>query len=170
MTAEEAAPYHHSPLLVINGWTILMGPHFALRWTNLVRAVIGDATAGGSAPSVSPSRPEVTMLRAVIRVIRDQIARDPNDPAFRLKADLGAWRRVRFLGRFRLFYRFDSRHRTVVLTWLNDEHTLRKDGASTDPYAVFSAMLRRGDVPDTWTELTGQSTPLPPPLPQMERP
>jgi toxin YhaV len=157
--------------LVINGWTFLIAPHFALRWTNLVRAVIG-LTATGTAATVGADRvgPEATMLRALIRVIRDHIARDPNDPAHRLKADLGAWRRVKFLGRFRLFFRFSSSPKPVViLTWLNDENTLRKEGASTDPYAVFSGMLRRGEVPDTWDGLLASTRPLPPPLPEVER-
>jgi len=32
---------------------------------------------------------------------------------------------VRLLGRLRLFYRFSSAHRIVVLTWLHGENTLR---------------------------------------------
>jgi toxin YhaV len=157
--------------LVIDGWTFVMAPHFALRWTNPLRMVIGLVATTGATATVAADRagPEATMLRALIRVIRDHIARDPNDPAYRLTADLGAWRRVKFLGRFRLFFRFSSTKRVVILAWLNDENTLRKEGASTDPYAVFDGMLRRGEVPDTWEGLLASAKPLPPPLPEVER-
>lgn len=108
------------------------------------------------------------MLAAMVRVIRDHIARDPNTPAFRLKNDLSAWRRVKFLGRLRLFYRFSSAHRLVILTWLNDENTLRKEGAATDPYTVFAGMLRRGEIPSDWDDLVAKSTPMKTPLPDSE--
>lgn len=57
----------------------------------------------------------------------------------------------------------------VVLTWLNDEKTLRKEGAPTDPYAVFSGMLSRGEVPSDWTALVAGATGLKAPLPDTDR-
>lgn len=108
---------------------------------------------------------EATMLAALVRIIRDHIARDPNAAAFRLSGSLSAWRRVKFFGRFRLFFRFSSAHKIVVLTWLNDEHTLRKAGAATDPYHVFSSLLSRGEVPADWSSLVTRAKPLPSPLP-----
>lgn len=105
------------------------------------------------------------MLAALVRVLRDHVARDPNAPDYRLRQDLGAWRRVKFLGRLRLFYRFSSTHRLVILTWLNDERTLRKEGASTDPYVVFAGMLARGEVPADWDALAAGATGMTAPLP-----
>jgi toxin YhaV len=41
----------------------------------------------------------------------------------------------------------------VVYAWVNDRDTLRKAGAASDPYAVFSAMLAAGNPPDDWPKL-----------------
>ena len=146
-----------------NGWTFLLWPDFAARWTALLRVVLQQRSASPAGVPLALS--EATMLAALVRLIRDHIARDPNAAAFRLSGSLGAWRRVKFLGRFRLFYRFSSAHKIVVLTWLNDENTLRKTGAVTDPYYVFSSMLSRGEVPADWAALVVGATPLPTPLP-----
>lgn len=150
-----------------NGWTFLLWPDFAARWTALLRVVLQQRSAppAGVPARVPLASSEATMLAALVRLIRDHIARDPNAAAFRLSGSLGAWRRVKFLGRFRLFYRFSSAHKIVVLTWLNDENTLRKAGAVTDPYYVFSSMLSRGEVPADWAALVVGATPLPTPLP-----
>ena len=133
-----------------------------MRWTALIRSVTEQRAA---APDQTPSSPEAKLLAALVRVLRDHIARDPDAKAFRLRKDLGAWRRVKFLGRLRLFYRFSSRHRIVVLAWLNDERTLRKEGSSTDPYVVFSRMLSRGEVPSDWEALVTESHAMREPLP-----
>ena len=45
----------------------------------------------------------------------------------------------------------------MILTWLNDESTLRKAGSSTDPYVVFSGMLTRGEVPEDWEALVASA-------------
>ena len=168
--AGEAAPPSPPPAppLVLNGWTFLAWPAFDARWVALLRAVAAQRHAAGpGAPP--PASPEATLLAALVRVIRDHVARDPNAPAFRLRDDLAAWRRVKFLGRLRLFYRFSSKHRLVVLTWLNDEHTLRKAGAATDPYAVFAAMLARGEVPADWDALAAEARGMRAPLPDAGR-
>lgn len=120
-------------------------------------------------PERAPSSPETTVLAALVHVIRDRIARDPNAPELRLRQELGAWRRVRFLGRLRLFYRFSSAHRLVILAWLNDERTLRKDGATTDPYVVFASMLARGEIPDDWDALVAGAARMTAPLPPTKR-
>ena len=40
-----------------------------------------------------------------------------------------------------------------MYAWVNDRDTLRKAGASSDPYAVFAAMLASGNPPDDWPAL-----------------
>lgn len=132
----------------------------------LVRAVTQQRRANRGAP---PASPAATVLAALVRVMRDRIARDPNAADSRLRRDLGAWRRVKFLGRLRLFYRFNSAHRLVVLTWLNDENTLRKEGAATDPYVVFAGMLARGEVPGDWAALVAGARQMRAPLPDADR-
>jgi toxin YhaV len=132
----------------------------------LIRSVTKQRAA---TPATPPASPEATVLAALVRVIRDHIARDPNAPDHRLRQPLGAWRRVKFLGRLRLFYRFSSAHRLVVVTWLNDENTLRKEGASTDPYVVFAGMLARGEVPEDWDALVAGAKRMTAPLPATGR-
>ncbi|MGI8988268.1 MAG: type II toxin-antitoxin system YhaV family toxin [Bryobacteraceae bacterium] len=77
-----------------------------------------------------------------------EIQRDPHALEFQLDSTLGPayrhWRRARFLGRFRLFFRFSSAHKTIVYAWVNDDTTLRKEGARTDPYAIFTRIASRG--------------------------
>ena len=97
------------------------------------------------------------LLKRILDVILDEIPRDPNAAEFRLGITLGAthkhWRRAKFLGRFRLFYRFSSAHKAIIYAWVNDENTLRKAGSKTDPYVIFSKRLRSGDPPDNWDGL-----------------
>ena len=146
---------------MLNGWTFLAWPAFDERWSRLILAVAKKRAAD---PKRYKTSPEARLLKGLVLVIRGHIARDPNAPAHRLRRDLAAWRRVRFFGRYRLFYRFSSEHRVVVLTWLNDEHTVRKEGAKSDPYAVFAAMLARGEIPADWTALVAGSSGLTGPL------
>jgi len=97
------------------------------------------------------------LLKRILEVILDEIPRDPGSSVFEqgntLGADARGWRRAKFLGRFRLFFRFDSRSRVIVYAWVNDENTLRKSGAASDPYAVFRAMLIAGNPPHDWGRL-----------------
>lgn len=128
----------------------------------LIRAVASQRNAK---PSRTPSSPEAKLLAALVRLLRDHIARDPNAVDYRLRQNLSAWRRVKFLGRLRLFYRLSSKHRIIVLTWLNGETTLRKDGAATDPYIIFSRMLARGEIPGDWNALLAGARRMNAPLP-----
>ena len=41
----------------------------------------------------------------------------------------------------------------IVYAWVNDRNTLRKEGARTDPYRLFAAMLENGNPPDDWPSL-----------------
>jgi len=58
-----------------------------------------------------------------------------------------------FTGRYRLFYRFSTKHRVIVYAWVNDEGSLRKSGSKTDLYVVFRAMLVSGDPHGSFAEL-----------------
>ncbi|MFS8082281.1 MAG: type II toxin-antitoxin system YhaV family toxin [Ginsengibacter sp.] len=163
-TGRAGAP-PQSPALVINGWRFLAWPDFHARWTRLVAKASAQR---GLQPTGVLSSPEATMLAALIHVMRDVIAREPNETRAKLKRDLSAWRRVKLLGRFRLFYRFSSQHKLIILTWLNDQSTLRKEGSSTDPYEVFAGMLSRGEIPKTWEALVAGSLTMTAPLPSLE--
>ena len=45
-----------------------------------------------------------------------------------------------------------------MYAWVNDRDTLRKAGAGTDPYAVFTRMLASGNPPDDWPALLAATT------------
>lgn len=85
------------------------------------------------------------------------IPADPARPEYRQGNTLGEayrnWFRVKFLGRFRLFFRYDSRSRLIVYAWVNDERSLRQRGARNDPYEMFRRMLEAGNPPDDWAAL-----------------
>jgi toxin YhaV len=97
------------------------------------------------------------LLKRILDLIQKEIPADPTAPTFEqgntLGADARGWRRAKFLGRFRLFFRFDSASKVIVYAWVNDENTLRKSGAATDPYAVFRGMLLSQDPPTNWKNL-----------------
>jgi len=103
-------------------------------------------------------KPDARTLAAMHALIFDRIPRDPLAAEFRQGNTLGTahrnWFRAKFGGsRFRLFFRAVSRAKVIVYAWVNDRDTLRKQGASSDPYAVFAKMLARGNPPDDWPAL-----------------
>ena len=83
----------------------------------------------------------------------------PGGSQFRQGGTLGNkhkhWFRGKFgNGRYRLFYRYESASKTIILGWLNDENTLRTRGdKQRDAYEVFKRMLDKDDPPDGWNEL-----------------
>lgn len=97
------------------------------------------------------------MLKMLAALMFREIPSDPNAKRYRFGHSLGtqftSWRRAKFFGRFRLFFRFHSQRRAIIYVWLNDERTLRKAGARTDPYAVFAKMLTSGNPPDGFDDL-----------------
>jgi toxin YhaV len=107
------------------------------------------------------SHPRARLLRRILDLIEVEIPRDPNAPEYAQGNTLGPthrhWRRAKFLGRFRLFFRFDSASRIIVYAWVNDENTLRKAGARNDPYAVFRRKLDEGHPPDDWATLVAEA-------------
>jgi toxin YhaV len=100
----------------------------------------------------------VRLLASLRELMLIRVPADPLASAYRQGSTLGAahrhWFRAKFAGnRFRLFFRAHSTARIIVYAWVNDRETLRKAGAATDPYAVFSRMLASGNPPDDWPTL-----------------
>lgn len=141
-----------------HGWTLLRHPAFRGPFMDLVRDV---ETLKAERPADWERHPGTKFLARLTALILDEIPRDPNAPAYGLGNTLGPahrhWRRAKFLGRFRLFFRFDSASRVIIYAWVNDETTLRKAGAKSDPYAVFKRRLSEGDPPDSWDELLAEA-------------
>ena len=142
------------PPLVVNGWTIYVYPAFAERWRALRDAVEEQRRRD---PKGYTSSSVARVFLAVRKLVLSEIPRDPADERFRQGLTLGGehrhWRRAKFLQRFRLFFRYHSGARIIAFVWLNDENTLRKAGARTDPYHVFRDMLQRGKPPSNWDDL-----------------
>jgi len=137
-----------------NGWRLYAHPAFGdpiERLTNAVRQLKQRH------PDTFVEHPKAKLLKRILDLILEEIPRDPNASEFQLGNTLGAahrhWRRSKFLGRFRLFYRFSSAEKTIIYAWVNDETTLRKSGSQTDPYVMFKKRLQEGNPPDNWDEL-----------------
>jgi toxin YhaV len=109
-------------------------------------------------PDGSRGNANVKLLAAVLDLMLDRVPRDPLSAEYRQGNTLVAghrhWFRTKFgANRFRLFFRADSASRIIVYAWVNDRDTLRKAGATTDPYVVFSGTLARDDPPGDWAAL-----------------
>lgn len=101
------------------------------------------------------------MLANILEIALKRIPQDPTLPRYRQGGTLGEgrkhWFREKFSnGRFRLFFRYDAAASIIVYAWVNDGKTLRTYGSATDAYAVFAAMLARGNPPDNWHALLAQ--------------
>ena len=137
--------------LEINGWTLLYHPVFGQRY-NALRAE-ARRLKRRLTPEKFRQHPTVKLAAAVHRLLTDIVPRDPNAPQFWLKDDLARFRRAKGHGlppRYRLFWVFSQSTRTIIFLYLNDDVTLRKEGASTDPYRVFAELVSRGEIGDDY--------------------
>ncbi len=137
-----------------HGWTILVHDCLA---TQLRKLHDAGERARVQDPEGYCSNANVRAFAALARLMLDTVPQDPGRAAYRQGNTLGAahrhWRRAKFGGRFRLFFRYDSRSRIIVYAWVNDEKSLRQRGGRNDPYAVFQKMLDRGHPPGDWRSL-----------------
>lgn len=147
-------------MLQRHGWGLAAHP---LLLEQLDKLAASAERAKKADPAGWRNNANVKLLQVIGEIMRERIPRDPLGPEFRQGNTLGPahrhWFRAKFGGnRFRLFFRADSASRVIVFAWVNDRDTLRKAGASTDPYAVFSTMLRSGNPPGEWTRLLAEAT------------
>lgn len=141
--------------MVVNGWTVLTHPLLLDQFETLTRAV-GKARAAD--PTGYQGTAQAKLLAMLSKLMFETIPSDPTRPEYRQGSTLGSdrkhWFRAKFgNGRFRLFFRYDSRTKIVILVWVNDEKSLRTYGAKTDAYRVFKGMLDKGNPPDDWPSL-----------------
>ena len=138
----------------VNGWRLYVHPLFQDQLTRLTDQV---ETLAKKNPSTYKEEVATKLLATINRHIREIIPHDPNAPEFRQGNTLGKdnrhWFRAKFHERYRLFFRFSTKEKVIVYAWVNDEKTLRKSGAKTDPYALFRGMLEAGDPPSSIEEL-----------------
>jgi toxin YhaV len=142
-------------MAVVNGWTLYEHPLFAAQRDRLLAAV---EKRRAKDPDGWRQSPEVKLLAAITRLTLEIIPADPAAAQFRQGGTLGGsrrhWFRAKFgNGRYRLFFQFSSAARVIVYAWVNDAETLRAYGGKRDAYAVFKAMLDKGDPPDSWADL-----------------
>jgi toxin YhaV len=143
------------------GWRLFAHPAFSQTFNALVAEA---ARLRAADPEGYKQHPKIKLLARIVDLIEVEIPRDPGAPEYSLGNTLGPehrhWRRAKFLGRFRLFFRYSSKDRIIIYAWVNDEKTLRKAGGHNDPYAIFSSRLRRGEPPDDWNALIKEAAQL----------
>ena len=142
-------------MIVVNGWTIYAHPLLLDQLEKLTTAV---EKAKAKDPQGWTRTANAKVLAAVRSLMFETVPSDPTRSEYRQGGTLGAarkhWFRAKFgNGRFRLFFRYDSRSKVIIFAWVNDDTTLRTYGSKTDAYAVFKGMLDRGNPPDDWAAL-----------------
>jgi toxin YhaV len=153
--APAAKPEAPPPIIEVNGWKIYTHPVFIGQFEALVQEVAqlqADDLEGYR------QKKKTKLLAAILKMAFEVIPQNPAHPMFQQGNTLGAayrhWFRGKFFeGRYRLFFRFDSTAKTIVLAWVNDEETLRTYGSKTDAYAIFKGMLDKNRPPDEWKAL-----------------
>jgi toxin YhaV len=148
--------------VIVNGWTLLFHRAILDQLASLEKASV---RARRRDPKNFHANANVELFAALSKLILETIPADPGRPEYRQGNTLGPeyrhWFRAKFLGRFRLFLRYDSRAKLIVYAWVNDESGLRQSGGKNDPYEVFRRMLKSGNPPNDWTALVKSAQPLP---------
>lgn len=139
---------------VVNGWSIYAHPIFLDQLEGLIEEVESRRARD---PKTWQKKNCTKRLAAIFKLVTENIPADPGAPAFRQGDTLGEnrkhWFRAKFFQQYRLFFRFDSTAKVIVLAWVNDEQTLRAYGSKTDAYATFRGMLDGGNPPDDFDAL-----------------
>jgi toxin YhaV len=103
------------PLAERNGWRLYAHQAFGGAFEKLSNSV---QELKQKHPKTFAGHPKTKLLKRILDLILDEIPRDPNAAEFQLGNTLGPayrhWRRAKFLGRFRLFFRFSSTHKAIV--------------------------------------------------------
>lgn len=140
--------------LVVNGWSIYAHPVFLDQLDDLIAEV---EVSRNRNPRKWRKKNCTKCLAAVSKLLTEAIPSDPGAPKFRQGNTLGGrrrhWFRAKFFQQYRLFYRFDSSSKTIVLAWLNDRSSLRARSSRTDAYATFKSMLDGGNPPEDFEDL-----------------
>ena len=149
-------------MTVVNGWTLYAHPLFLDQLERLTNTV---ERAAKKNPTGFAASADAKLLAAMRKLMFEVMPIDPTRPEFRQGGTLGSdrkhWFRAKFGGgRFRLFFRYSTSAKIIIFAWANDRDTLRTYGAKSDAYAVFKAMLDKGNPPEDWAVLMAQSAVL----------
>ena len=111
----------------------------------------------GPQPEDLAKKKSTKLIAAISTLVTEAIPADPGAPKFRQGNTLGGdrkhWLRAKFFQQYRLFYRFDSSSKTIVLAWVNDRSCLHSRSSGTDAYATFRCMLDSGNPPEDFEDL-----------------
>ena len=145
-------------MITVNGWTLYAHPLFL---DQLERLTVTVERAAKKDPKGYASTANAKLLAAMRKLMFEVIPVDPTRPEFRQGGTLGPerkhWFRAKFgSGRFRLFFRYSSSAKIIIYAWVNDANSLRTYGSKSDAYAVFRAMLDKGNPPEDWNALMTQ--------------
>lgn len=142
-------------MAAVNGWAILAHPLFLAQLDKLTAAV---ETLKQKRPDDFQDSSNAKLLAVLEELVFRKIPADATLAIYRQGTTLGHdrkhWFRAKFgNGRFRLFFRYNSKAKIIIFAWVNDQETLRTYGSKTDAYQVFKAMLNDGNPPDDWAAL-----------------
>ena len=144
---------------MINGWTIYAHPLFL---DQLDALIVEVEALRAKDPQGYVSKNASKRLAAITRLMLQDIPQDPSRKEVQQGSTLGAahrhWRRAKFFQQYRLFFRFHTRSRLIVLGWVNDTDTKRAYGSKSDAYRVFQSMLASGHPPYDWDQLLQEAT------------
>lgn len=143
-----------SKVFEINGWSIFAHLCFIDQLNGLIAEVENLREKN---PKTYTKKNATKILAAIAKIAFENIPQDPTSREFRQGNTLGSdhkhWFRAKFFQQYRLFFRFHTESKIIVLAWVNDESTLRAYGSNTDAYNVFKKMLGKGNPPDSWDAL-----------------
>lgn len=144
--------------IVLNGWTIFAHPLFLEEYESLATTV---EKLKSKDPLNFHKKNATKRLAAIHKLAFQIIPKDPSLPEYRQGSTLGTdrkhWFRAKFFQQYRLFFRFHSESKIIVLAWVNDDNTKRAYDSKTDAYRVFEKMLKSGHPPDDWDQLLKES-------------
>ncbi|MEX2530537.1 MAG: type II toxin-antitoxin system YhaV family toxin [Gemmatimonadota bacterium] len=136
--SKQEEPEPGEGIVVVEGWTILAHPLFLDAMERLAAAVNDERASNPKAPPSGNAK----LLGHLLDLAFVKIPQDPGSAAYQhggTLADRRHWFRGKTGGgRYRLFYRYDSRARIIIYAWVNDEDSRRTYGSRTDAYAVFA--------------------------------
>lgn len=144
----------------VNGWRLFQHPLFKHQFDRLLAEAEQLARKH---PDTYRTHKTVKLLARITQLISEEIPADPTHARFNQGNTLGKeyrhWKRAKF-GRYRLFFRYESRRKAIIYAWINDERTPRKEGDKNDPYAIFARRLLRGEPPDSMDQLLKDASEL----------
>ena len=150
-----AKPAASPPLIVVNGWKIYAHPLFIDQFETLVMEVEQLRAAD---PDGYREKKKTKLLAAIQKMAFEVIPQNPAHQMFLQGNTLGQayrhWYRGKFFeGRYRLFFRFSSATKTIVLCVGQRRRKPANLRKQADAYAVFKGMLDKNRPPDEWKAL-----------------